>query len=327
MMKNLKIYLIFGIIVIALTLFFTGCLGKISTEPPSTTPPPTELPPTTTQSANQSLPILPPVGQSNFWRDLKYGGIGFATGVVICVLIWLFLHNLGRNYGYDRRETSRWKDEANDYKKELNQVTRELEQKREKYDRYNRFDLQIPAVEQQYRNILKEVETRFPQLIENDFKDLINEPAKEYWAYIERARALKSIGLYFINQDRKAQALRQECLDLINEIKDEEPDLFVPLKMAISSTSGDGLQALQPILKKLKNRAAKKPVSAELRNELALLEKSLESVRDYSYRLIPSRLIKFANELIELPASEKENILREKTVREIMALVNQYLHL
>jgi DNA repair exonuclease SbcCD ATPase subunit len=315
-MKRLSICVALGIVILSLSLFMLGCLDV---------PRGSEV-----SSNNTPLPVTPPLPSTSTSITTKaiWGGIGFATCLVIILITWYFISSLrGRNEGYYGEDLRYWKNQANEFENNLKRIKNELADIRKKFEKYQSFESQIPSAESQFHHTVAEIGTSYPKLFETDFKELSAEPPKEYWAFVERVRALKLIKLYFQNEENKAQDLKTQCQALLTEIKAEEPQLYTAFEKAISSATVDGINAIYPILTQVKNAAVKQPASTEIKNELESLEKSLENIRDYSYRLIPSRLLKFANELIESPASEKENKLKEKTIREIMSLINQYLRL
>lgn len=329
MIKKPSIYLFFGIIILLLSIFSSGCQPIVN---PSASTSPVAGTQTTveqTETTQTSSTITPAATEDTAAKSdiLLLVICGFA-GLVIGVLgYWLYYMKYLREDGDDRKDRRYLKYQNEDLLKRLKQTENEREDLKKKYEKYRIYESQLPRAEQGYYSEVIELQKYLPKLTETDFKELITEPPKEYNAIIERTRALKSIRAFFKNREDKAQELKLQCQELIGLIKNEDPKLSETLSQAISSANYDGIRAIQPVLLQIKEQLVKKPASVELRNQLASLEKSVEGIRDYSVRLIPSRMIKFANGLIESPASEKENKFREKTVREIMDLINKYLQL
>ncbi len=228
---------------------------------------------------------------------------------------------------YSQRSSASHRDYHADYQeaqRELARVTNELNATRRKYESLER---QVSFLKLQYGQAATEVKNRFPQLIDTSFRDLLSEPAAEYGALDERIRALKAIVSYFDAEREKGKTLRTECLALANQLKEDEPALSDMLQEVINPATLDSLATLKPVLQQMSQQVTKTDISAQVRDELLQLEKSLENIRDYGHRLIPSRLVEFARGLIESPASAKENALREKTVQKIIGFVNDYLRL
>lgn len=261
-----------------------------------------------------SPPVPPSVPTSDWalrWPLIFVGAVCF----VLTMMVILLALDRRRLTGYgDYRETQI----------ELAQVTHELNKTKNKYQSYESLERQIPSLKQQYNQVAAEVRDHFPLQAETSFRDLLSAPETEYWALSAQLKAVKAIRAYFSAEIEKGRALRSECLALANQIKEDEPVLFDTLQRSIESASVGGLNSLKPVLEQMTQQVAKKEISPQVKNDLAQLEKSLQSVVDLSYRLIPSRLVKFAQDLIETPASEKENRLREKTVRQIINLINEY---
>jgi hypothetical protein len=275
---------------------------------------------TTNVTASATLPPITS-GFMDKWGKLVWGIIGLLLGAAIMLgIIWVM--NRGSDDGsYD--ETRKWRSEAEFAQRQL----KTYEKTREKFARYESLDSQSPVKRQQSLGKLIEIDAAFPKLVETNFPDLLKEPSEFSGPYDERIRALDSIFKYFNKKFKRTQVLKQECLDLLRDIEKEEPDVSETLKATISTTAEEGLTAIKPLLLTLKTRTEKLLVSEALRTELETLGKSVEGIRDYSFRMVPSRLLKFATELIEHPVSQKENLLREKVVREVIALINQYLKL
>ena len=225
-----------------------------------------------------------------------------------------------------------------DYR-DYSRLEKELAQTRQKLDtadqerlRFQReraaLQAQLPVAKTEYYKRSKEVRDSLPQLSLTLLKQLDDEPPKEdYGAYFERVKALQAIGTYYATRAKTGKTLREECWVLAREIESEEPELSNVLQQVIPSASVEALESLKPVLEQMKKQVEKKPVPDEIQDQLSSLEKSVEGVRDYSYRLIPSRLLEFARNLIKLPAPAKENALRKKTVEEIVKLINEYLRL
>ncbi len=260
-------------------------------------------------------PSVPP---SDWWAKPWLLIIVSAVCLALTVMVILL--------ALDRRRPTDYRD-YRETEKDLARVRHELDATKKKYQSYESLERQIPSLKQQYDQVATEVRGHFPLLIGTSFQDLLSGPETEYWALSAQMKAVKAIRTYFNAEIEKGRTLRTECLALANQIKEDEPALLDTLQSVINSAPVGGLVALKPVLQQMIQQLTKTEISPQIKNDLAQLEKSLESVVDYSYRLIPSRLIKFAHDLIEIPASEKENRLREKTVRQIINLINEYLRL
>ncbi|GEM_PF-3950730 len=253
---------------------------------------------------------------------------GALLGLVMVIIlfgkkIWHFIIE-GREDDSGYQGTAKVVDK--NMEKELVYTRNELNNLKKKYQSYENLEHQVPVLKQQYNQIAGELRGRFPQEMGSSFTSLLSVPAPEYGALAEQVKILRAFSAYFNAETEKTRTLKSDCLRLATQIKEDEPAaLSATLLEVINSAQLEGLKALKPVLERMHQQGDKTGISIEVKNELVKLEKSLESIRDYSYRLIPSRLIEFANNLIKEPALARENAVREKTVLQIINLINEYL--
>lgn len=253
-------------------------------------------------------------GPTLSWTVIIIGAAVLAA--IIAVLITLLM--------VERRRPDDYRDSTY-LRMQLERTLDELNAIRKKYRNSENLERQVPNLRNQYDHVGAEVKRLFPLVMDTNLREVLSKPGDNYWTLSAQIQAVKAIRDYFDAEIKKGKTLREECSTLASQIREDEPALFDTLQTAINSAGVAGLNALKPVLGRMAQQATKTDISAQVKDDLAQLEKSLDSVTDYSYRLVPMRLIKFARDLVETPGSAKENRLSEKIVRQIIDLCKEYL--
>ncbi|MFH0846578.1 MAG: hypothetical protein V1894_00770 [Chloroflexota bacterium] len=264
----------------------------------------------------------------DWWKNRNNwltGGISaFLALVVGFFLSYMYSQrNLRTDYGYS--DNRYYEGELRNARQQMTTLRTELQTIKAR----NEFNAsRLPRLKNEYFRLSAEVKKLGTTLSDMISRQLdVNPPEEEAAAYAERVRLLESIGNYITQERGASESLRREVLQLATDLSQENPKLSDTVEKVVSATNADGLNSLKPVLLQLKQQVEKREASPEIKLAISTLEKNIEGIRDYSYRLVPLKLLKFANELIQPPASEKENALREKTVQEIIKLINEYLKL
>jgi len=211
--------------------------------------------------------------------------------------------------------------------RELDKLRKDYFNLRETSGIYERYKSYVPGLKNEYIQLVSRITTSFPELSETKLRDLFQETGEEYWGIYERNRSLKAILEYFVSEQNSGNALKQECYTLVLQLKEQEPELFQIFNGIIAKADVKLISALKPVLEQIQQQYQKTGISTQIKEEIAQLEKSLESIRDYRYRLIPSRLVEYTKELTKNPASYRENVIREKMVQRIIEFIKEYLKL
>ena len=262
---------------------------------------------------------------SNWQSYLIYISMGVLV-IIIGVLIALLFNSKsdsrssGEDIGINKQNMMYWQGE---YKK----LSNEYQKLKSSCDKSEQLRKQIPDLKPVFTTTASSIKNAYPEITQTSFRELLNDPETEYWAFNERIRSLKAIRAYFDELTKQGSVLKKECLILANNIKSAEPELFNVLTDIINNVDIYGLIAIKPVLEEIDKQTATSDISPIIKEELAKLEKSLEEIRDYRYRLIPSRLTQLANELTSGQATSKENNFREKTASQIIKFVKEYLSL
>jgi hypothetical protein len=211
---------------------------------------------------------------------------------------------------------------------DIGRIRQENQNLNEKLTQYRSNEQRIPQLKQTYLNKTQEIKAKMSGPQAGFFAELEKSPPTEdYSAYGERIRSLDVLATYISLETEKARIRRKESLDLVESLKREDPALFSIIEKVVASANADEMPAVNALLRRVLSDREAKPISSNLNDELTKWEKSIENIRDYSFRLVPMKIIKLSRDLIASPASEKENAIKEKTVRELIKLIDEYLRL
>ena len=67
--------------------------------------------------------------------------------------------------------------------------------------------------------------------------------------------------------------------------------------------------------------------SPEIMQEIEAYKERIERIRDYTYQVPPKSLLNFAEEMVKEACPAEEMTLREKTLKEILNIIDCYLKL
>lgn len=142
----------------------------------------------------------------------------------------------------------------------------------------------------------------------------------------EHLNVLQNIARYLQEIEQKHQKLEQECRQHIENLKRAGINTAEYEKYA-SESNMNGLSVLKEVLSILSRRMETKQADEKLKQDLETCSDKIAHIRDYTFRVPMVSLLNYAKELIEGSRPTEDMILREKTVKEILNIIDKYISL
>ena len=221
------------------------------------------------------------------------------------------------------------------YRRTIETLTREVDDYKNKLDqaevalgKYRGRQEKIVELNNQYALLANQIKQLSESLNEPFYAQLAQKPEIENdsSALEEHLSVLQNISHYLQDIEQKHQKLEQECRQYIEIIKSAGINTSVYEKYA-SESNMNGLAVLKEVLAILSRRMETKQADEKLKQDLETYSAKIAHIRDYTFRVPMVSLLNFAKELIEGSRPTEDMILREKTVKEILNIIDKYINL
>ena len=301
--------------------------------PPSLEPPPG--PPEPRKSGIPDSELIPaPV--------IIGGGVIIGVGLLFSLFLLLYWkpRRKRREFedhitaGYSRREPVSFSHER-ELKTENERLKSQLQTAKSReqdlmtaLNQYQANQQKVPELVQKYSSLALQVKQLSDSLNEPLFGKLADNSIlnEDYGALTEHINILQIVHDYLQDAVQKHQNLTEDCRNLVSAIKMSGIDTSFYEKY-VNKADVSGLGVLKTVLSLISKSVEIRKASPEIMQEIEAYKERIERIRDYTYQVPPKSLLNFAEEMVKEACPAEEMTLREKTLKEILNIIDCYLKL